>query len=124
VSYLGKLLLIIGYTPFQSERVNHSINLAKAALKQGHKVSIFLFMDGVYNMLNTQRGDLFKINSITNELDTLSQLGARIMCCKLCTEIRGVGGALKPAFVEETGVGELNDELEDTDAVVSFIGGT
>ena len=122
--FLGKILLILGDTPFQSERVNHSINLAKASLKQGHKVSIFLFIDGVYNMLNTQRGDLFKVTSISNELGTLSQMGARIMCCKLCTEIRGVGGALKPEFVEETGVGELNEELEDADAVVSFIGGS
>lgn len=120
---LGKLLLILGDTPFHSERVTHSINLANAALRMGHRVSIFLFMDGVYNMLPTQRGDIFKVTSIVDELSSLSSRGARVMCCRLCVEIRGIGGTLKPGFVEVTGVGELNEEIDDSDAVLSFIGG-
>jgi sulfur relay (sulfurtransferase) complex TusBCD TusD component (DsrE family) len=118
------MLLILGDTPFQSERVTHAIQLSKTALTMGHRVSIFLFMDGVYNMLPTQRGDIFKVTSVTDELASLSKMGARIMCCKLCTEIRGLGDSLKPSFVEETGVGELNEEFSDSDAVLSFIGGS
>jgi sulfur relay (sulfurtransferase) complex TusBCD TusD component (DsrE family) len=124
VILLGRILLILGDTPFQSERVAHVINLSTAALRMGHQVSIFLFMDGVYNMLPTQRGDIFQVNSITDELAGLSKMGARIMCCKLCSEIRGLGGSIKPDFVEVTGVGELNDEYTDSDAVLSFIGGS
>lgn len=120
---MGKLILLLGDTPFQSERVSHALNLAKAALQIGHMVSIFLFMDGVYNMVTTQRGDLFKIESITSELAGISKMGARIVCCKLCTELRGVGGILKPHFVEETNIAELNEELQNADAVVSFMGG-
>ena len=121
---MGKILLIIGDTPFQSERVTHAIEISKAALRMGHRVSIFLFMDGVYNMIQTQQGELFKVNSVTTELASLAKNGARIMCCKLCTEIRGLGDSMKPNFVEETGVGELNEEYSNSDAVLSFIGGS
>ena len=121
---MGKLLLILGDTPFQSERVTHVIELSKAALKMGHRVSIFLFMDGVYNMLQTQRGEVFRVNSVNEELAALADLGARIMCCKLCSDIRGLGGSIKPDFVEDTGIGELNEEYNDSDAVLSFIGGS
>ena len=121
---LGKILLILGDTPFQSERVTHVINISKAALRMGHRVSIFLFMDGVYNMLQTQRGELFKVSSVTDELADLAKMGARIMCCRLCSEIRGLGGPMKPGFVEDTGVGVLNEEYADSDAVLSFIGGS
>jgi hypothetical protein len=31
---------------------------------------------------------------------------------------------MKPDFVEDTGVGELNEEYNDSDAVLSFIGGS
>jgi sulfur relay (sulfurtransferase) complex TusBCD TusD component (DsrE family) len=119
---MGKILLILGDTPFQSERVTHAIGLAKAALNAGHKVSVFLFMDGVYNMLQTQRGEAFKVTSVSNELSTLARMGARIMCCKLCSELRGLDGSMKPGFVEDTGVGELNDEYVDSDAIISFMG--
>jgi sulfur relay (sulfurtransferase) complex TusBCD TusD component (DsrE family) len=118
---MGKLLMILCDSPFQSERVMHVIEISKAAIKLGHRVSIFLFMDGVYNMLETQRGEVFKVNSITEELATLAKMGARIMCCKLCSELRGLGGSMKPDFVEDTGVGELNEEYSDSDAVLSFI---
>ena len=121
---MGKILIILGETPFQSERVEHAFKIMRAARQGGHDASLFLFMDGVYNMTTTQRGDLFKTTSITKELEVLSKMGARIMCCKLCTELRGIGGALKPSFVEETGVGELNEELKDADSVLSFLGGS
>ena len=121
---LGKILLILADTPFQSERVTHVINISKSALRMGHRVSIFLFMDGVYNMLQTQRGEVFKVSSVTDELADLAKMGARIMCCRLCSEIRGLGGSMKPDFVEDTGVGELNEEYADSDAVLSFIGGS
>jgi len=116
-------LIILGDTPFQSERVDHALKIARAARRSGHAVSLFLFMDGIYNMTTTQHGDLFKTKSITLELSDLSEMGVRVMCCKLCTELRGLGGKMKPGFVEETGVGELNEELKDADSVLSFLGG-
>ena len=119
---MGKILVILGETPFQSEIVDHTLKILRAARQSGHDASLFLFMDGVYNMTMTQRGDLFKTVSITKELEALSKMGVRIMCCKLCTELRGIGGTLKPGFVEETGVGELNEEISEADSVLSFLG--
>jgi len=120
---VGKLVVIVSYTPFYSELSGLSLNIARTALKKGHKVTLFLFMDGVYNALNTQRGDLFKVESVNKILGELSDLKAKIIVCKLCSELRGVNESLIVSVAEATGVAELNDELLDADSVLSFIGG-
>jgi len=119
---LGKLLMILGKPPFHYELVGHCFQLARAAVEEGHKVSIFLFMDGVYNLLNTQSGDIFKVKTAHEEINDLVELGVKVTCCKLCTELRGVTGHLKSEKVNVTGIGELNDEFMDADAVLSFMG--
>lgn len=52
---MAKLLIILCDTPFQSERVEHSLNIAEVALSKGHEVSFYLFMDGVYNLMTSQK---------------------------------------------------------------------
>lgn len=120
---MGKILLIICDPPFQSDRVDKAIKIANAALMKGHQVSIFLFMDGVYNMLTTQNDEHFKIQTSSNRLKSLMEKGARISCCKLCKELRGIEDYLMLEGVTPLGVSWINEEMEDTNVVISFTGG-
>ena len=120
---MGKILFIICDTPFQSDRVDKAIKMADAALSKEHQVSIFLFMDGVYNMLTTQNGEHFKIQPIFKRLKNLMKKGATVSCCKLCKELRGIEENLILEGVNPTGVSWLNEEIEDTNVVISFTGG-
>ena len=119
---MGNLLMILCRPPFHYELVEHCFKLARAAVEEGHKVSIFLFMDGVYNLLNTQNGEVFKVKTTHEEITKLMEMGVKVTCCKLCTELRGVTGQIKSEKVKAAGIGELNDEFMDADAVLSFIG--
>jgi tRNA 2-thiouridine synthesizing protein D len=119
---MGKLLFVLCETPFQSERVDHALNIADAAIKIGHDVSIFLFMDGVYNMTRTQNGTPFKVKAVSQRLKELIGKGVEVNCCRLCKEIRGVEDSLTTEGIETTGVAELNDAIAEADAVISFTG--
>jgi len=119
---LDRLFIILGETPFQSELVNHVYNIANTALEMNHEVSIFLFMDGVYNMLNTQSGENFKVKPSFEELQALIDKGAKITCCRLCKELRGVTDSLISSDIITSGVALINDEIEDSDVVLSFLG--
>jgi sulfur relay (sulfurtransferase) complex TusBCD TusD component (DsrE family) len=120
---MGNILIILCDTPFQSDRVDHALKIADVALKRNHEVSIFLFMDGIYNMLNTQDGSPFKIITTSQRLSELMVKGAKIFCCKLCKILRGLEDSLIPSGVQVTGISELNDLIADSDAVISFMGG-
>jgi sulfur relay (sulfurtransferase) complex TusBCD TusD component (DsrE family) len=119
---MGSLLIILCDTPFQSDRVNHALKIADVALKMNHEVSIFLFMDGVYNMLKTQDGSLFKILATSQRLSDLIVKGAKIYSCKACKILRGIEDSLIPNGIQVSGISELNDLIEDADAVISFMG--
>jgi tRNA 2-thiouridine synthesizing protein D len=119
---MGKLLLILCETPFQSENVDHAIQIAEKALEKGHEVSIFLFMDGVYNMIKTQNGNHFNLQTVSSQLQRLLARGAEITCCRLCKELRGLNEEMTPEGIRTIGIGELNDEISDADVVLSFTG--
>ena len=117
---MGKLQIIISLSPFQNELVDHSIKIANAALDKGHIVSMFLYMDGVYNMTLSQNGDPFKMESISQRIRKLIQRGITIKSCKLCKMLRGVQTENMPPEIEATGTADLNDEFTDADAVLTF----
>lgn len=122
--HLGKLFIILCDTPFQSERVEQVLKLAETAIEKGHEVSFFLFMDGVYNMLTTQKGEHFQVTPVSKRLKDLISRGAKITCCKLCMELRGLEKSMIPEGIMPTGVSEINDEISEADAVLSFTGET
>ena len=119
---LGKILLIICDPPFQSDRVDKAYKIADAALEKGHQVSIFLFMDGVYNMLTTQNGEHFRMETSADRLNRLMDKGAVISCCNLCKDLRGIEDHMMVDVITPQGVSWMNDEMEDTNVVISFSG--
>lgn len=117
-----KLAIILAETPFHSDKVYQSIKIAEAALCKKYSVSIFLFMDGVYNLILTQDGKPFKIESVSSRLHKLMDNGAEIYCCRLCKTLRGITDDMISPRIQVTGISELNDLISYSDAVISFTG--
>jgi len=119
---LGKLLIILSDPPFQSERVEHALRIANTALDKGHRVSFYLLMDGVYNIITSQKGEAFRVMPISERLKELMVKGTRVTCCKLCMELRGLEESMIPEGVIVGGISDLNDEISEADSVLSFMG--
>jgi tRNA 2-thiouridine synthesizing protein D len=74
--------------PFQTEKWGTVSKLAAAALDKGHEVTLFCYLDGIYNGLSTQEfadwekvpGEYFK---------EIVDKGAEIVCCGICVNARG-----------------------------------
>jgi sulfur relay (sulfurtransferase) complex TusBCD TusD component (DsrE family) len=119
---MKKLLIILCATPFHSDKVDQTIKISDAAINNKHEVSIFLFMDGVYNMTLTQDGAPFKIQSVSQRLQDLIEKGAAVYCCKLCKILRGITDEMISPDIQASGIAELNDLIAEADAVISFMG--
>lgn len=119
---MKKILILLCETPFHSDKVEQSIKIAEAAIRKGHSVSMFLYMDGVYNMILTQDAEPFKMDSIAIRIQGLIDKGVSVYCCKLCKILRGITDDLISTNIQATGIGELNELIYDADAVISFTG--
>ena len=119
---MGNLLIILSDTPFQSERVDHALNIADVTLDKGHEVSIFLLMDGVYNMMKTQNGIPFKLIPINEKLRGLLEKGAKIDCCRLCKKLRGLIESVTLNGIPASGISFLNEAIMEADSIISIIG--
>ncbi len=119
---MGSLLILLCETPFQSESVDHALNLGKSALSKGHEVDIYLMMDGVYGPVNTQSGEPFHMESISHRFGELVELGAKVSGCRVCMELRGVLVEMLPHGVDIGGIFDLGEMVERSDVVVSMTG--
>lgn len=119
---MGNLLILLSDTPFNSDKVEKALRIAEAAIKKTHEVSIFLFMDGVYNILNTQDGTPFNLMPIYKRIQELMKNGAKIYSCKLCKTLRGIEDNIIPDGIVVGGIAELNDLIGEADSIISFIG--
>ena len=114
---MGKLLIFLCDSPFQHESVDHSVEIVKKALDKGHKVSIYLMMDGVYNPLITQSGEPFHVESVSERLGELLSKGAKISGCRVCMELRGVNEKNIPIGID------ISEMVGDADVVLNMVGG-
>lgn len=119
---MKKILIILCETPFHSDKVDQSIKIAEAAIKLDNTVSVFLFMDGVYNMTLTQDGAPFKMQSVAHRLQGLMDKGVEVYCCKLCKILRGITDEMMSPDIQASGIAELNDLIAEADSVISFMG--
>lgn len=81
--------IILTQGPYQTQRWDTAYNIARAALKASDKVVIFLFMDGVYNALATERFPAMK-QLPKDYFKSLIEDGAEICACEVCTYNRGL----------------------------------
>lgn len=75
--------------PYQTQRWETACNIAKAAIDKSHKVTFFLFLDGVYNALATQVFPSIEKLPM-NHFKELQSKGADIFACEVCSYNRGL----------------------------------
>lgn len=121
---MGKLLIILCDTPFQSERVDHALRVAEAAIERGHNVSFYLLMDGIYNLIMSQSGEAFRLIPISRRFKELMLKGVKVTCCKLCMDLRGIEKTLIPEGAVAGKISDLSEEISEADSVLSFTGET
>jgi sulfur relay (sulfurtransferase) complex TusBCD TusD component (DsrE family) len=107
-------------SPFQHESVDHTMEIARAFLRKGHGVNIYLMMDGVYAPNPNQNGAPFKTSSISERLVELIEEGASVSTCRVCGEIRGVGEGEMPGAVDVGGIFDLSEMIAESDVLLSF----
>ena len=117
---MRNLHIILCLSPFHNELVEHALKIAEVAFDKGHKVSMFPYMDGVYNMMLSQDGSPFKMEEISKRLQKLLDKGVIIKSCKLCKTLRGIPDNNKPPNIESKGTSELDDEFMTSDVVLAF----
>jgi len=122
VRRLPGLLILLFDPPFQRDSADHVYEIAQAALRKGHKVNIFLMMDGVYNPVISQSGEPFHMRSVSEKLAELLGKGVRITACRVCAELRGVKSEMLPKGVEIGGIYDLADMVAESDVVINFVG--
>lgn len=122
MKYLSSLLILLFDPPFQRDSAEHTYEIAQAALRKGHKVNIFLMMDGVYNPVKSQNGETFHMHSISEKLGELLGKGVRIVACRVCAELRGIKQEMLPEGLDVGGIYDLADMVAESDVVISFVG--
>jgi sulfur relay (sulfurtransferase) complex TusBCD TusD component (DsrE family) len=119
---MGKMLILLCESPFQNETVDHALEISKSALGKGHEVDIYLMMDGVYNLVTSQSGEPFHMDSISDRFKELIGLGATISGCRVCMELRGVTEKMLPEGVDIGGIFDLGEMMTEADIVLSMTG--
>lgn len=117
-----RLLILLCDPPFQYESVEQACEIAYTALSKGHRVNIFIMMDGVYTPILSQSGAPFHMRSISEKMVELLEKGARITACRVCMELRGIDEKMFPEGVDVGGLFDLSDMIGESDVVINFIG--
>ena len=81
--------IILTGGPYQTERWETACGIASAALDRKDSVAFFLFVDGVYNALATQKFPA--VERVPKEFfKSLIERGATVYACEVCTNNRGL----------------------------------
>ncbi|MFB6224549.1 MAG: DsrE/DsrF/TusD sulfur relay family protein [Haloarcula sp.] len=112
--------------PFDSERWRTTYELGRAALDQGHEVSIFHYLDGTLVPVAEQTLPDCSDTGLYDEMPTekfqkLVDKGAEIICCGLCVDARGIDAADDyPDGVDVGLLPDLADIIGEADRVISL----
>jgi uncharacterized protein involved in oxidation of intracellular sulfur len=119
---MARLTILLCHSPFHHESVDEAIEIGRAALRRGHKLDLFLMMDGVYSAYNRQSGEPFMVEAVYQRLSDLMSKGGRIVLCRVCAELRGISEDNMPRGIEVGGLFDLSQSIAESDAVLSFAG--
>jgi len=116
---MEKFLIILFSPPMQSQDADTVLELAKAAVETGQKVTIFCDIDAVYNLLAKQ----ISLNQSTpaSKFAQLIKEGVQILACRESARLRGLD--VKNEFLKgvvESSLGRLAELIEQADRVVAF----
>ncbi len=86
---MNKIGFYMKSAPFTSSRAATLHNLARAAIEKGIQVFVFLDMDGVFQVMNTQKSlEVLEVPRV--KFDDLIEKGATVYVCGTCLTERGL----------------------------------
>jgi sulfur relay (sulfurtransferase) complex TusBCD TusD component (DsrE family) len=116
---MGKLLLILFTPPWQSENTDTLYEFAKAAVDEGHEVTVFCDIDATYNLMTSQ----VLPNQATppSKMAQLIEMGVQVLACQESARLRGID--LQTNLVKgavRSSLGKLAELTEEHDRIVAF----
>lgn len=113
-----KITFMVQTGPYTFQNADTVYELARRALDRGHEVSIFFYLDAVWNMSSA----IFTPNdrNIGERFKELAGRGAEIRGCGLCSKYRGFK---KQDLVENTklaGTAVLGKMIATSDRFINF----
>ncbi len=114
---MGELGILVFLSPFQHRGPESAARLAEAAVREGHRVSLFFLGDGVYN---TSRA-LAEANpdSVVRRMAELPSEVQRINC-STCARARGLSEDKLTSHVRNGTLEDLSDLLLSADRFLTF----
>jgi sulfur relay (sulfurtransferase) complex TusBCD TusD component (DsrE family) len=116
---MGKLLVILFSSPIQFQSTDTVYEFAKAAIEEGHSVSIFCDIDSIYSLTASQI--LPNQTTPAKKLAELIDKGAYVLACRESARLRGIN-LKRDSFkgVKESSLAELGQLIEESDRIVAF----
>jgi tRNA 2-thiouridine synthesizing protein D len=109
-------LITTGYNSFW----DIPYNIGRAALKKGHKVLYFLYLDGTYWPVKYQAFPQWK-KQPKDKLDELIKMGAEFYACGLCINARGLrDGKDFIGGVKVAGLTDFADIISKSDRLITL----
>lgn len=116
---MGKLLIILFTAPWQSENTNTVYELAKAALEEGHKVTVFCDVDAVYNLMASQA--TLGQQAPASRMSQLIKKGVEVHACSESARLRGIDPQLNLIQgAVRSSLGRCAELMETHDRIVTF----
>jgi sulfur relay (sulfurtransferase) complex TusBCD TusD component (DsrE family) len=117
MTYFG---IVLRSGPYQTQRWETAHRIASAALNRSDKVTIFLYMDGVYNALSTEDFP-FMQKLPKDHVESLLDQGASIFACLTCTDNRGLqDGKDYLKRVQMTGATRASEMVSQCDRIINL----
>ena len=116
---MRRLLIILFSPPWQSENTDTVYEFARAALEEGHEVTVFCDFDALYNLMASQI--LPNMTTPASKMAKLIRLGVQILACVESARLRGID--LQNNLIEGAGrssLGRLAELMEKHDRIVAF----
>jgi len=119
VQNMGKLLIILFSPPMQSQDTDTVFEFAKAAMEEGHEVTVFCDTDATYNLMASQ----ILPDQITpaSKMDQLIKAGVHVLVCRESARLRGID--VQKNLIEgvvESSLGRLAELMEKHDRIIAF----
>lgn len=116
---MGKLLIILFTPPWHSENTDTVYEFAKAAIEEGHEVTVFCDIDATYNLMASQVSPDQKAPA--SKMARLIEMGAHVLACGESARLRGIDlqtNMIKGAV--RSSLGKLAEVMEEHDRTVAF----
>jgi len=116
---VGKLLIILFSPPWQSENTDTVYEFAKAAIEEGHEVTVFCDIDATYNLMASQI--VPDQPTPAGKITHLIEMGVKVLACAESARLRGIdlqNNLIKGAV--RSSLGKLAEFVEKHDRIVAF----